>query len=267
MLVSMRDGLFARSHVLLLALALSLAMSGCATWRPVTVPLRTLVDAAPCAQPPKTLLLLLPGSYSLPEEFVREGVVQAVRERRLAVDIVLVDAHVGYYRERSIVDRLRADVIEPARARGITHIWVAGISIGAVGAMLYADAHPGDVDGVVIIAPYLGQRLTAVEIAAAGGLAAWRAPATPVEADLDGALWRWLQRQTTPGAPGRKIPLVLGYGLDDRYAYNDEVLARAMAPSRVHTAPGGHDWSAWRPLWREIVETLPIARADDCAPR
>jgi pimeloyl-ACP methyl ester carboxylesterase len=128
-------------------------LGGCALWRPSVVPMRVLAEPAHCAAPVDTLIVMLPGSYSVPEEFQREGFVKILRARHLAADLVLVDAHVGYYRNRSIVDRLAEDVIGPARARGYGHVWLAGISIGAVGAMLYADAHPADVDGVVLIAP------------------------------------------------------------------------------------------------------------------
>jgi len=243
----------------------ALLLSGCALWRPATVPLRTVAAPARCERPVDTLLVLLPGSYSLPEDFVREGFVKTVRERHLRADIVMVDAHVGYYQNRSVVVRLADDVIQPARAKGYRHVWLAGISIGGVGAMLYADAHPDDVDGVVLLAPYLGTQLTAKEVRVAGGLARWPAPLPAGDANVDPILWRWLQRQTT-SAPGAKaLPLFLGYGLDDRFAYNHAVLAEAMPPSHVFTVPGGHDWPAWRPLWERVVGALPIAADARCA--
>jgi len=243
------------------------ALVGCALWRPATVPLRTIAAPAHCATSPDTLLVLLPGSYSLPEEFLSEGFVQMVRERRLAADVLLVDAHVGYYNNRSIVERLRIDVLEPARARGYRQVWLAGISIGAVGAMIYADARPDDVDGIVILAPYLGTRLAAQEIKTSGGLAAWRAPAVSADADLDATLWRWLQAQTGSGtnAATKRVPLFLGYGRDDRFAFNDDVLAQAMPRSHVFTADGGHDWPAWKPLWRDVVNVIPIPSDRSCA--
>lgn len=249
----------------LVAMAL---VNGCAVWRPASAPLRTIADAAPCPGPVDTLVVLLPGSYSDPEDFVREGFVRTLRQRRAAADVVMVDAHVGYYQNRSIVTRLADDVVRPARAKGYRHIWLAGISIGAVGAMLYADAHPDDVGGVVLLAPYLGTRLAAQEIRRAGGLVAWTAspPTSDADADpdVDALLWGWLQRQVTPGAAPAPKPLYLGYGRDDRFVFNDEVLAQALPASRVFTAPGGHDWPAWRPLWREIVDVLPIATDPGC---
>jgi len=254
------------------ALSLVAALPGCALWRPATVPLRVIAEPARCAVPADTLLVLLPGSYSRPEEFQREGLVQALRDRQVAADIVLVDAHVGYYQNRSIVTRLADDVIGPARAKGYRRIWVAGISIGGVGGMLYANARPGEIDGLVLIAPYLGTQLTAQEIRRAGGLAAWRPTSTfgpSTENDtLDATLWPWLQAQTAAAAPaGSTVPIFLGYGRDDRFAYNDHVLADALPPPHVFTTDGGHDWAPWATLWRSMLERLPLPVDPSCARR
>ena len=96
--------------------ALLVSLTGCGLWRPVSVPMASLPVPARCATPADTLLVMLPGSFARPEEFVREGFVQAVRERQLGVDMVLVDAHLGYYSDRSMIDRLQADIVAPARA-------------------------------------------------------------------------------------------------------------------------------------------------------
>ena len=250
-----------RCRTTLIVIVMGVLLSGCALWRPSVAPIRVLAEPARCATPVDTLIVMLPGSYSLPEEFQRESFVKILRARHLAADLVLVDAHVGYYRNRSIVDRLAEDVIRPARARGYRHVWIAGISIGAVGAMLYANVHPDDVDGVVLIAPYLGSQLTAKAVRIAGGLQAWPAPEAVPSPDLDSILWPWLQSQTAPGMTAvRKLPIFLGYGEQDRFAYNDEVLAAELPSARVFTTPGGHDWPPWTVLWKRLVEalTLPI---------
>jgi pimeloyl-ACP methyl ester carboxylesterase len=250
----------------LAGLLLAVMLGACASQRPASVPMRTIAEASHCATRPDTLLVLLPGTHSLPEEFQREGFVQAVRERQLALDVLLVDAHRGYYSNRSIIDRLRADVMQPARAQGYRHIWLAGISLGSVGAMLYADAWPGEADGVVMLAPFLGSHLSAVEIRNAGGLAAWPTPVGPADGDLDIALWRWLQGQTSASIAGTKRPLHLGYGLDDRFAFNQAVLGEAMPAERVFTTEGGHDWPAWRALWARMLDVGVLSSAGVCRP-
>ena len=247
-----------------LVLAAPIFLVGCAMWRPAVVPMRSVIEPAACSAPVSTLLVMLPGSYSRPQEFQSEGFVKIARRHHMAADLLLVDAHVRYYQNRSIIDRLAEDVIRPARLRGYRQIWLVGISIGAVGAMLFADAHPGDVDGVVLLAPYLGTALTAQEIKRAGGLDRWPAPEnTP--GDLDTLLWRWLQGQTSIESKGIKVPLFLGYGDNDRFRYSAEVLRSALPSSRVFTASGGHDWSAWRGVWNQIADVVPIPVDSSCA--
>ncbi len=259
-----RRGLFP-----VLVLAVSALLGGCALWRPVTVPIGTLHLPAACAPRPDTLLVMLPGSWSRPEEFIEEGMVAAVRARGIAADIVIVDAHVGYYDDRSIAVRLQQDVIAPARAQGYRNVWVLGISIGAFGALIHAEAQPQQVDGLVLLGPYLGQRLTTEELRAQGGLQRWRAPTGQLDpldpADIDHIVWRWLQPyagavQTPPQRPA----LYLGYGLDDRFRASHGVLADALPPAQVFKEKGGHDWAPWRAAWGRALDAMPLARDARC---
>ncbi len=142
-----------RFPALTVAVWLGASLVGCPVWRPATVPIATIAEPAPCASRPDTLLVMLPGSSSLPQDFVREGFVRAVRERRIAADVVLVDAHVGYYADKRIARRLRADVIAPALAQGYRQIWRAGLSIGAFGALIYGEAQPQGIAGIVLLGP------------------------------------------------------------------------------------------------------------------
>ena len=184
------------------AAAALLLLAGCGLLpRPSTVPLRVLSDNAVCASRPDTLLVMLPGASSLPEEFRREGFVHALRERRYAVDVALVDAHPGYYKDRTILERLQADVIAPARAKGYRKIWLVGVSLGGLGALIQARAQPADADGLMLLAPYLGEPRVTDAVRADGGLKAWRgAVPDPVSDDLDLRLWQWLQAYATEPA-------------------------------------------------------------------
>lgn len=235
----------------LAALAL---LAGCGFLpRPSTVPLRVLSDNTLCASRPDTLLVMLPGASSLPEEFQREGFVHALRERRLAVDVVLVDAHPGYYKDRTILDRLQADVIVPARAKGYRKIWLVGVSLGGLGALIQARAQPADADGLMLLAPYLGEPRVTDAVRADGGLKAWRgAVPDPVPDDLDLRLWQWLQAYATE--PAQRPPLVLGYAIGDRLAPANQLLAASLPADRVFTTAGGHDWPEWRRLWKQMLE-------------
>ena len=247
-------------------IALSVAaLSGCGLWRPVSVPMASIREPASCATRPDTLLVMLPGSYSRPEDFMREGFVAAVRERRIAADIVLVDAHLGYYADKSVIERLRADIVEPARAQGYAQIWLVGISVGAFGAMIYSQAQPAGITGIVALGPYLGQRTLTEQINAQGGLRRWRAPVGPLDPnDIDETLWRWLQAGGDVVAGAARPDLYLGYGLDDRFVFSDRLLADVLPPERVFTTDGGHDWAPWLALWQRMLDAMPLKRGDDC---
>ena len=261
---SQRPGAALRALALALALTLApaLTLTGCTAWRPVTVPMQTIQDAARCASTPTTLIVMLPGAASKPDEFVREGFVRALRERRIAADVTIVDAHPGYYRERSVIDRLRIDIIEPARARGYREIWLVGISLGGFGGLVYTREQPQGISGIVAIAPYLGEGEVAKEIAAQGGLRAWRPQ--PAEGEpLDAPLWRWLQGYAQAGAP--RPPLYLGYGRADRFGAQADVLGAALPPGHVFTADGGHDWPPWRAVWQRMLDGMPLAHDASCA--
>ena len=71
------------------------------------------------------------------------------------------------------MNRLREDVIGPARSGGYSTIWLVGISLGGLGAGLYTGHYPGDVASLVLLAPFLGEAPIIEEIAAAGGVRTW----------------------------------------------------------------------------------------------
>jgi pimeloyl-ACP methyl ester carboxylesterase len=249
-----------------LALAALALLAGCGfVPRASTVPLRVLSEPAACASRPDTLLVMLPGASSLPEEFLREGFVLALRERRLALDVVLVDAHPGYYKDRTILERLQADVIAPARAKGYRQIWLVGVSLGGLGALIQARAQPADADGLMLLAPYLGERRVTDAVQADGGLKAWRGAApepVPVQDDVDLRLWQWLQAYSTD--PALRPPLYLGYALGDRLAPANQLLAASLPADRVFTTAGGHDWPEWRRLWQRMLERAPFSVDPTC---
>ncbi|VWX63702.1 Esterase [Burkholderiales bacterium 8X] len=247
-----RPGSSAFRALLLLSCGL---LASCSAFRSATAPLETRLTPSACTAAADTLVVMLPGAYSSPDEFVQEGMLAAIGERRLAVDVLTVDAPLAYYQRGTVFDRLRDDVFAPARAR-YRSVWVLGISVGGLGALAYSDKQPGELAGIVALAPYLGERLTGTEISNAGGLRRWRVPQR--ELGNDERLWRRLQRYGNEPTSAELPPLYLGYGVDDRFAFSHRLLADALPPERVFTTPGGHDWPQWRALWRAILPTLPL---------
>ena len=214
--------------------------------------MQTLSDRAGCAAGRTTLVVMLPGAYSPPDEFVQEGFVSSLRARNLAVDVLMVDSHLGYVADGSVLRRLHEDVVLPARAAGYRSLWMMGISLGGFVALNYAADHGADLDGVLAIAPYPGTLALQRQIARAGGPGAWRqtTPAPAPGGHLEPAMWWWL----ASGAELRRPPLYLGYGVDDRFADGLQLMATTLPAGHASTVPGGHDWAPWRAVWNGWLE-------------
>jgi pimeloyl-ACP methyl ester carboxylesterase len=262
-----------------------LTLTGCSSWspRPATRPLVQLTDPSPCASAsgvPRPLVVLLPGRGMPASEFADQGLIRAIRRRGFAVDVLVVDAHLGYYLDRVVFEALREDIVAPARARGVREIWLVGISLGGYGALLYDARHPGEISGVVALAPYLGVDEVVDEVARAGSLAAWRPPAperltaAASALDTDRQLWRWMQAQAGVDATGsqaagevgatRRVPVFIGYGDRDRYLTAQRLAAAARPAAQVAVRSGAHDWPAWRDAWEDLLPRLPWPRHPDC---
>jgi pimeloyl-ACP methyl ester carboxylesterase len=217
---------------------------------PTDVPLPGIETANPESRH-ESLVIMLPGRGDRANAFIREG-FQEVAERR-GFDTVAVDAHFGYYMERSLLPRLHEDIVLPARQAGYEKIWILGISMGGYGTLLYASEHPDLVDGVILLAPFLGDRSSIEEIASSGGLSAWNESTSELE-DYEIKVWAWLRSVTSLA---EKTPVILGYGLSDSMAESyGGVLVGSIEPSSVYTLEGEHKWATWGPLWERIAADL-----------
>ena len=218
----------------------------------------TLHYRAPSADPDRVLLIMLPGAGIAAAAFAAHGMVAAAQTRALAVDVVAVRPDLGLYLEGEIAPALHRCVVEPALAQGYTRLWLLGVSLGGMGALLYASAYTAEVEGLVLLAPFLGTRGTVAEIAKAGGLASW-SPAGSAATAAEQRMLVWLQAflARRPAAPA----LYLGYGQQDRFAPGHRLLAERLPRDRVVTAEGGHDWDCWLTLWRRIIAAAPFTTA------
>src|SRR5512143_3401249 len=83
------------------------------------------------------LVILLPGRGDRAADFEREGFIERFRQTGVKADIVAADLHFGYYMNRTAAERLRQDIILPARDNGHSHLWLVGVSIGGLAALEY----------------------------------------------------------------------------------------------------------------------------------
>jgi hypothetical protein len=225
----------------------TLRQGGLGALRPASVPMRTVLYGP--APDTDRLLLLLPGRHDSADSFGRYGFPEAAREAGLRAEIAAADAHLGYYARRAVHTRLHEDVLAPARARGRRRVWLAGISLGGLGSGILASEVAEQVEGMILIAPYLGPDSLVREIGGVGGLRAWSPPPAPQGFPR---LWAWL-RGYDDGRDAKLPTLILAYGEDDRYRAAHRLLAAVLPPSRVLVLPGGHDWPTWLALWRDAV--------------
>ncbi len=217
---------------------------------PTTVPIPSALFAG--GDTSRCLVVLLPGIGDGKDDFERQGFARAFHSGGSPCALIALDSHFGYYANGSIVLRLYEDVIAPARARGVERIVLAGISLGGLGAALYARDRPGEIDGLVLLAPYLGDKKVLDEIEKAGGPRAWRPAGTLEERDLR-RLWVWLEGYGDPDA--QRPPLLLGFGDSDRLRRGHRMLAGLLPPEQVLHTRGGHTWSAWLRLWSQALGT------------
>jgi pimeloyl-ACP methyl ester carboxylesterase len=229
---------------------------GCASWLPAPVPMRAVDHRTTGTEPARCLLVLLPGMGDSAEDFVERSLVADVQRRQLSIDVVTAQATIGYYAKGIFAERLYEDVLKPRMSRAYQQVWLAGVSMGGMGTLLYArERPPGEVTGVLAIAPYLGDRDVIGAIDGAGGLARWKAPprVDPItEETWQRELWRYLQGVTQGREQG---PLLhVAYGIDDRLAPADSLLAAALPRSQVYVSGGGHDWATWRHLFARFLD-------------
>lgn len=228
---------------------------GCARFAPPTVPMASISDRRGPTKA-KCLLVFLPGIGDHAAAFRSQRFVDLVRQRPLSVDIVAADATFAYYRQSSLVERLATDVIGPATRAGYAETWLGGISLGGLGALLYARERPADVTGVLALSPFLGEDDLIEEIQAAGGLSRWTPPA-PQTGNYQRDLWLWLRDVTS--ARTRGPDLYLGWGNDDRFRVANALLGQTLPTDHVLRAPGKHDWNTWRRLFGQWLEQSTFA--------
>jgi pimeloyl-ACP methyl ester carboxylesterase len=195
-----------------------------------------------------TRMVWLPGAYHAAQDFLAAGFAEAVRARQLPMDLTFVDLELEHVGDRSVLQRLRSDIVLPARAAGVS-VWLGGISLGGLFALDYAALYPDELDGLCLLAPYLGNRMLTAEIAQAPGVAAWQ-PGELAETDEERRIWRYIK---TRRAGSR--PLYLGFGQDDRFSSAHELLAATLPSDSVDVIGGGHEWSTWSRLWENFLDS------------
>jgi pimeloyl-ACP methyl ester carboxylesterase len=206
--------------------------------------MRSLAQNASSRDAAVARLVWLPGAGQAPEDFLREGFATRAAARAAPVDLIFVDLALEHVADRGWRERLHRDIIAPARAGGAGPVLLGGISLGGYFALDYAGHYPEDLDGLCLLAPYLGNRQVIAAVA--------ESPTTATLANFDEEqrIWRLIQ-----SLPERALPVYLGYGAADRFAAAHALLARWLPTTAVQVVNGGHDWPTWTKLWEMFLDS------------
>ncbi|RMA77611.1 hypothetical protein DFR27_2430 [Umboniibacter marinipuniceus] len=211
----------------------------CTFIAPAKAPIDTVVYSDPDES--DTLIVMLPGAAQWVEEYEERGLVRLIEDCNAEISVIGAQAYFGYYRTKTIVTRLREDIILPAIADGKTNIWLLGTSMGGVGTLLYRAKYPAEISGIMAMAPYVGDEDELTEYLNA-------------EADAGdnkmAIIWRDLERSAA-----NHPSIVLGYGSEDGLGFGIRWLASMLPSQQVHQRSGGHDWETWMALWPDMLES------------
>jgi pimeloyl-ACP methyl ester carboxylesterase len=198
----------------------------------------------PAPETPERMVVMLPGIGDSLKDLEDRHVAAVIQRIWPHADVVLTGLTFAFYKQGHAAQRLQDDVI--ARYPRQSHdLWLAGISLGGMGALLYDRRYPDRAKGMLLLSPYLGEPDTMNEIRAAGGLARWNPGPreTLNKNNFSQQLWRYIKGLAK--RPARANTMWLAYGSHDRMRHADNMLAPQLPPGHTIVLPGHHNWKLW----------------------
>jgi pimeloyl-ACP methyl ester carboxylesterase len=221
--------------------------SGCYFLQKTKIPVESISYAhnQGTSTPADDLFILLPGLGDKAAAFERRGMVRYMRESGFAdgltFDLVAVNAHFKYYTAQTLIERLKSDIVDPAKATGYKRIHFIGISLGGFGSLLYLREYPEEIATVTLLAPYLGEEEYYQHLLDEN----FSAPDSIDKKNI----WPWLE--TLPDTTRDKI--FLGYGDLDKFVQAHAALAALLSAAHTITVAGKHRWTTWEQLWPGLL--------------
>ena len=241
----------------ILAIALAAALGACIVLGDADEPISTIRLAAPTPNGTPEAVVVLPGFGDDAERMRDRGFAAAVQRAWPHADVLLTNATFAYYSKGVLVSRLEQDVIAPARQR-YAKVWLAGASMGGSGTVLYEREHPGQLAGLLLMAPFLGDDELLDEVRAAGGILKWEPGPKPAAVDGDNwqrEIWRTIKDWSRDPALARRVWLLCG--TSDKLIAPARLAAPALPAAHFTEVEGGHKWEVWAPA---AEATLPRMR-------
>lgn len=233
-----------------------LAVASCVTRRP-DKPMRVLLIPAPQRVADAPLVIVLPGIGDDLPDLQNSGIAAAIQRGWPRTDVLLTGATFEYYLHGGMGQRLHAEIVLPARARGHRKIWLTGASMGGMGALLFERRYPAEVSGLVLLAPYMGEPRLLKTIAAAGGPGRWRPgqpPASINRKNYQTELWRVVHGWARHPETTRQVWLAAGSR--DRLLPAAKLMAPLLPAGHFLELPGGHSWKVWTAAATQIFASI-----------
>ncbi len=222
--------------------------SGCSVLKPAKTQMETAWLEK--QEDNKKLLVFLPGLGDDLDSFRDNNIAELMTASCRDIDILYADAYFAYYRNRSLLRHLQEQVFQ--HAQGYQTVYVLGVSMGGLGSLLSAREFTDQVDGLILLAPFLGDRETLGDIAAAGGVGKWHPKNTDNEY---GELWQWIQSQRKTALFAENTYLLSGH--EDALHTGHQVVKSLVPSSNFVTVEGGHNWQVWHNALSVWLEQAP----------
>lgn len=234
-------------RLLVVFLLSSVCLSGCFGFPPPVDPM-PVREVRASSGSRERLVVVMPGRGDDLAMLEKSGIATSIQQAMPDADVLLVEATISYYMDGKLVQRMHDQVIKPARERGYKEIWLTGASMGGMGTLMYEHDHPGELAGLVLMAPYMGPGSLQKEIRAAGGLANWDPGPKPSALSRDNvAREQWRVVKSWLSDPQRQRNVWLICGSQDSLRFAADIVASALPADHSLRPDGGHRWVVWSP--------------------
>jgi pimeloyl-ACP methyl ester carboxylesterase len=217
--------------------------------RAAQVPMAVSVDKEP-GETPRLAIVCLPGRGNRMDVYERNGFIDDVRAAGIRADFYQVDAHLGYYINVTLAERMREDVFSKIDGN-YDEVWVVGASLGALGAVLLEAESPGTWQRMLLLGPFVGNEK---KFFTAAGLSPKRTTELPEDLDPEHLrlFWNWIIAWDNDAEV--KPQIFASWGDSDRFARYQQLLTHYLPDDATHVTAGGHNWSTWKSGWRKWLE-------------
>lgn len=201
------------------------------------------------------LIIFFPGLYDSAEKFKDEAFFSIARKEGITADMVSANVNVYHLVKEMMIERIEKDVFAHAKVTGYKNLWLVGVSLGGLNALLLNIKHEKDICGVVTLAPYVANTLLIKDLRDAKEIKNWKPDSDENKLVLEKRLqflWVWLKEKSSNNKLNN---IYLGYGKEDKYINAIELFENILDKNHVVTVKGGHTWETSQKIWQKQLSS------------